>query len=82
MVAIYIKKNHAQYDLCDSGVYSREIFNMFLVVQVSGLVQNFNVDFLRHHKCHKCQALHLGTTRSTLAVYTTLNDLYPISRSQ
>ena len=36
-------KDHAQYDLCDSGVNSREIINMFLVSWVSGLVENFNI---------------------------------------
>ena len=34
--------NYAQYD-CVTGVYSREIINMFFVVQVSGLVENFNI---------------------------------------
>ena len=34
--------NHAQYDLCDAGVYSRGIINMFFVGRVSGLVENFN----------------------------------------
>ena len=29
--------------LCDSGLYSREIINMFLVGQVSGLVENLNI---------------------------------------
>ena len=37
------KKHHAQYDLCDSGVYSREIINMSFVGQVSGLVENVNI---------------------------------------
>ena len=32
-----------QYDLSDSDVYSREIINMLLVGQVSGLVENFNI---------------------------------------
>ena len=36
-------KNHAQYDLFGSGMYSREEINMFLVGQVSGLVENFNI---------------------------------------
>ena len=36
-------KDHAQYDLCDSGVYTKEITNMFLVGQVSGLVENFHI---------------------------------------
>ena len=31
----------AQYDLCDSGVYSREIINMLFICQVSWLVENF-----------------------------------------
>ena len=35
------ERDHAQYDLFDSGVYSREIMNMFLVGQVSRLVENF-----------------------------------------
>ena len=43
MFAMYTKKNHAQYGVCDSGVYSREIINMLLVCQVSGLVENFNI---------------------------------------
>ena len=38
----------AQYDLCDSDVYSRDIINKFFVVaffvcQVSGFVENFNI---------------------------------------
>ena len=37
------KRDHAQYDLCDSGVYSGEIINMFFMGQVCGLVENFNV---------------------------------------
>ena len=37
------EKYCAQYDLCDSGVYSREIINMFFVGQVSLLVENFNI---------------------------------------
>ena len=43
MVSAYIKKKHAQYELCISGVCSREIIYMFLVSQVSGLVENFNI---------------------------------------
>ena len=35
--------DYAQYDLCDSGVYSGEIINMFFIGQVSGLVKNFNI---------------------------------------
>ena len=37
------KKNHAQYDFCDSSVSSREIVSMFLVGQVSRLVENINI---------------------------------------
>ena len=37
------QEDHAQYELCDTGVCSREIIYMFLVFQVSGLVQIFNV---------------------------------------
>ena len=33
--------NYAQYD-CVTGVYSREIINMFFVSQVSGLVESFD----------------------------------------
>ena len=36
-------KNHAQYGLRDPGVYSREIINVFLVGQVSGLLENLNI---------------------------------------
>ena len=40
-------KNRARYDFFDSGgVYSREINNMFLVRQVSVLVQNFNIGII------------------------------------
>ena len=35
-------KGHEQDDLFDSGVHLREIINMFLVSQVSGLVENIN----------------------------------------
>ena len=31
-----------EYELCNSDVRSREIMYMFLVSQVSGLVENFN----------------------------------------
>ena len=37
------EQNHPQYDLFDSDVYLREIINMFLVSQVSGLVKNVNI---------------------------------------
>ena len=37
------QKDHAQYDLWHSDVYSRELIDMFLVSQVSGLVENFNI---------------------------------------
>ena len=40
MVATYIKKNHAQYDFCDSCVYSRNIITLFWASLVSGLVEN------------------------------------------
>ena len=36
-------RDYAEYDLSDAGVYSREIINMFFVVQVSGLVEHFNI---------------------------------------
>ena len=36
------EKDGAQYDLCDSHVFAREIINIFLVGQVSGLVANIN----------------------------------------
>ena len=40
MVATYIKE--IMHNMCDSGVCSREIINMFLVIQVSWLVENVN----------------------------------------
>ena len=36
-------KDHARYDLCDSGVHSIERIKMFLVGNVSGLVQKVNL---------------------------------------
>ena len=56
-----------QYDLCNPGVYSREITNMILAIplQMSGLVKNFKIwDFLtdRLYICDKCQTLHDATT--------------------
>ena len=39
---LHTLKVYAQYNLCDSGVYSRETINMFFVGQVSWLVENFN----------------------------------------
>ena len=41
MVATYIKKMHSV--ICVTDVYSREILNMFLVGQVSGLVKNCTI---------------------------------------
>ena len=63
MAATYIKKiMHNIIDLCDSGVYSRKICNMFLFSQVYGLVEHFNIGILlRHLKYDKCQTLHDGT---------------------
>ena len=37
MVTACIKKNHAQYKLCDFGGYSKEIINMFSVRKYLGL---------------------------------------------
>ena len=34
---------YAQYDLFDSGVYSREIINMFFIGKVSRFVENLNI---------------------------------------
>ena len=46
------EKDHAQYDLCDAGVYSRDIINMIFVCEVSGLVKKVkHWDLLRHDKC-------------------------------
>ena len=45
MFATYIQKI-VQNMICATGVYSREIISMFLVDQVSGLVENFNVGIL------------------------------------
>ena len=42
------KEDYAIYDLCDSGVYSREITDMFFIGQVSGLVRNFNIGIYSH----------------------------------
>ena len=36
-------KDHAQFELCESSVYSREIINMLFVCQVYGPVKNFNI---------------------------------------
>ena len=41
------EQDHAQYDLCDSSVHLREIFNMFLVGQVCGLVKTLTLGFSR-----------------------------------
>ena len=63
LYSFYIhEKDHAQYDLGESSVYSREIFNMLLVSQVSGLVETEIGILLRHHKCDKCQTLHDSIT--------------------
>ena len=40
-------RGHALYD-CVTDVYSREIINMFLVGQVSGLVENLNIRIFLH----------------------------------
>ena len=37
-------EDHAQYMNCVTGVCSREIIYMFLVSQVSGFVENFNIE--------------------------------------
>ena len=43
MAATYIEKVMHHMICCDCGVYSREIINIFLVGQVSGLVENFSI---------------------------------------
>ena len=42
-------KDHAQYDLCDSGVNSREIINMFIVDQL-GLSKTLALGFTQTTK--------------------------------
>ena len=42
IVTTHIKKIVHKY-LCDSGEYSREIIKLFLIGQVSGLMENFNI---------------------------------------
>ena len=42
MIAPYIK-NIMRNMICVTGMYSREIITMFLVGQVLGLVENFNI---------------------------------------
>ena len=37
------EKGHSQYELCCSGVCSREIIYVFLIGQVSWFVKNFNI---------------------------------------
>ena len=41
-----------------TDVRSREIINMFLVGQVSGLVENWIFSVAINQKCDKCQILH------------------------
>ena len=39
-------------------------------------------EFLRHHKCNKCQSLYDGTSYCALPVHYTFSDFDIISRSQ
>ena len=56
---------------------------MFFIGQVSGLVENLNIEIhLDSNKYDKCQTLHDGTTHQVLPVHTTFSDLDHISRSQ
>ena len=43
MAATYIKKDHVQYDLFDSGMYSREIINVLFISEVSWLIKHLNI---------------------------------------
>ena len=43
VVWLLLTLDHARSELWESGVCSREIIYMFLVGQVSGLVENFNI---------------------------------------
>ena len=60
MVDIYIKKIMHNM-ICVTGVYSREVVNIFFDGQVFRLVENFNTGSYRHHKRDKCKTLHVGT---------------------
>ena len=42
MVTTIHEIDYAHYELCDSGVYIREIVSMVFVGQVSGLVESFS----------------------------------------
>ena len=42
---------------------------MFLVSQVTGIVENLYLDFLRHHKCNKCQTVHVARFQGLYGSY-------------
>ena len=46
-----------------------------------GQLINFNVIFLRHYECDKCQTLNDSSTHWALPIHTTLSDLDCISSS-
>ena len=49
--------------ICVTGVYSREIINMFFHVSSDWACQKLeHCDLLRHHECDKCQALQDAIT--------------------
>ena len=76
-------KDYAHYDLLDSVVYSREIMNMFLVGQVSGLVRNLKLEiYLDTIYVINVKNLLNGTTHWALSAHTSFTDLGHISRSQ
>ena len=76
VVATCIKKiMHNMKCVTGVCVCSREILYMFLVSQVWVCQKLQYLDFLRHHKCDKCQTLHDGTTYRALPVHYTFSDL-------
>ena len=47
VVETLYEKDITQYDLCDSGMYSREIINMFWLVKCQGLSKTLTFGFIQ-----------------------------------
>ena len=56
------------HNMCDSGVCSREIINMFLVIQVSWLVENVNTGIYSDT---------INVINVKLCMVVVLTELYP-----
>ena len=75
MFATYMKKDYAQYDLCESGLYSREIINMFMASHVVVVIAWWVLGKVQPDRAHPSP----GRTCGRWVHHGTLLPIWPLS---